>query len=93
VKLSATAVSGAVCKARLLGTNQAADGTILSTEELSDTTDSEGIAELQLVQKGSITKGNGIYRIWAEIAGQTISSVETAIPNQTTILFEDLIGA
>jgi hypothetical protein len=93
VKLSATAVSGAVCKARLLGTNQAANGTILSPEELSDTTDSEGVAELQLVQKGSIVKGDGRYKIWTEIAGKTVASVETVIPNQSTILFEDLLGA
>jgi hypothetical protein len=93
VKLSAAAVSGAVCKARLLGTNQASDGTILSNAESSDTTDSEGVADLQLVQKGSIVKGNGLYKIWVEIAGQPVASVETTIPNQSTYLFEDLLGA
>lgn len=93
VKLSETAVSGAVCKAKLLGVNQASDGTILSTEELSDTTDSNGIAELQLVQKGSVVKGSGMYKIWVEIAGKPVASVETTLPNQSTVLFEDLLKA
>lgn len=91
VKLSETAVSGAICKAKLLGINQASDGTILSTEEMSDTTDSNGIAELQLVQKGSIVKGSGLYKIWIEIAGKPVASVETTLPNQSTVLFEDLL--
>jgi hypothetical protein len=91
VKLADTAVSGAVCKAKLIGVNQASDGVILSNAESSDTTDSEGVAELQLVQKGSVVKGNGIYKIWVEIAGNPVASVETAIPNQSTILFEDLL--
>jgi hypothetical protein len=91
VKLSSTAVEGAVCKAKLLSTNQAADGTVLSNAESSDTTDSEGVAELQLVRRGEITKGNGMYRIWIEIDGNTIASVDTSIPNQSTILFEDLL--
>lgn len=91
VKLSNTAVSGAVCKAKLQGVNQAADGTILSNVETSDTTDSEGIAELELVRKGSIVKGSGVYKIWIEISGNPVSSVETAIPNQSVILFEDLL--
>jgi hypothetical protein len=93
VKLSDTAVSGAVCKAKLLGINQATDGTILSNAELSDTTDSEGVAELQLVQKGSILKGSGLYKISVEIDGKPVASVETTIPNQSTYLFEDLLGA
>lgn len=93
VKLSAIPVSGAVCKARLIGVNQAADGTILSNAESSATTDAAGIAELQLVQKGSIAKGSGIYKIWVEIAGQPVASVETTIPNQNVVLFEDLLEA
>lgn len=91
VNLSSTAVSGAVCKAKLLGINQAADGIILSNEEVSDTTDSEGIAELQLVRKASIVKGSGIYKIWIEIDGKPVASIETTIPNQSTVLFEDLL--
>lgn len=93
VKLSGTAVSGAVCKARFVGINQATDGTILSTAELSDTTDSQGIAELSLVRRDSIAKGNGIYKIWVEIAGVEVSSVETTIPNQSIYLYEDLLEA
>lgn len=91
VKLSDTAVSGAVCKAKLQGTNQASDGTILSNAESSDTTDAQGEAELELVRKDSITKGNGVYRIWIEIDGKPVASVETKIPNQSTIYFEDLL--
>jgi hypothetical protein len=91
VKLSDTAVSGAVCKAKLQGINQASDGTILSNEESSDTTDAQGVAELQLVRKGSIVKGSGIYKIWVEIDGKPVSNVKTTIPNQSTILFEDLL--
>jgi hypothetical protein len=91
VQLAGVAVSGAVCKARLIGINQASDGVILSNVEASDTTDSEGIAELTLVRKDSIVKGMGTYRIWVEIAGNPVASVERAIPNQSTILFEDLL--
>jgi hypothetical protein len=91
VKLSNTAVEGAVCKAKLLGINQATDGTILSNAESSDTTDSDGIAELQLVQKGDIVKGDGVYKMWVEISGEPVASVETTIPNQSTCLFEDLL--
>ena len=91
VKLSATAVEGAVCKARLLGTNQASDGTILSNAESSGTTGAGGSAELELVRKDSIVKGNGIYKIWIEIDGKPVASVETTIPNQATIYFEDLL--
>jgi hypothetical protein len=91
VKLSNTAVAGAVCKAKLLGVNQASDGTILSNAESSDTTDASGVAELELVQASSIVKGSGIYRITIEIAGKPIASVETKIPSQATCLFEDLL--
>jgi hypothetical protein len=91
VKLSDTAVSGAVCKAKLQGINQASDGTILSNVESSDTTDAQGEAELQLVRKDSIVKGSGIYRIWIEIDGKPVASVETDIPAQSTIYFEDLL--
>jgi hypothetical protein len=92
VKLSATAVSGAVCKAKLNGVNHASDGTVLSNQELSATTDAqEGMAELELVRKDSLTKGNGLYDIWVEIDGNPVASVKTMIPNQSTILFEDLL--
>lgn len=91
VQLSGVAVEGAVCKAKSLGINQASDGVILSNAESSDTTDALGIAELELVQKGSIVKGSGLYKIWVEIAGQPVASVETSIPNQATILFEDML--
>ena len=91
VKLSATAVEGAVCRAKLLGVNHAIDGTILSNAESSDTTDSEGGAELQLVKKGYISHGSGIYRITVEISGKPVASVETTIPSQATISFEDLL--
>ena len=49
------------------------------------------MAELQLVQKGAIAKGNGIYKIWVEINGKPVASVQQTIPNQTTILFEQLM--
>jgi len=91
VKLSDTAVAGAVCTAKLKGINQAADGTILSNEESSDTTDAQGVAELQLVQKGTIVKGNGIYEITVEIDEKPVASKDTTIPNQDTYLFEDLL--
>jgi len=91
VKKSGIAVSGAVCKAQLLGINTAADGVILSNEESSDTTDAEGIAELELVQAGQIVKGSAIYKLWIEIAGRPVASVECQIPSQSTVLFEDLL--
>lgn len=91
VKLSDTEVAGAVCKAKLLGINQASDGVILSNAESSATTDALGVAELQLVRKDSIVKGQGLYKIWVEIAGNPVASVETTIPSQSTVLFEDMI--
>lgn len=92
VKTGNTAVSGAVCKAKLQGINHASDGTIQSNAESSDTSDADGIAELQLVQKSSIVKGSGIYKMWVEIDGNPVSSVERTIPNQSTFLFEDLLS-
>lgn len=89
--LSGTAVEGAVCKAKLQGINQAVDGTILSNEEVSDTTDALGVAELELVRKDAIVKGSGIYKIEVTIAGKPVASVETTIPNQSVVLFEDLL--
>jgi hypothetical protein len=86
-----TAVAGAVCTAKLMGLNQASDGTILSNQEVSDTTDSLGVAELELVQVGSIVKGNGVYRISVEIDGKPVAGTKTTIPNQSTILFEDIL--
>ena len=91
VKISNTAVSGAVCKAKLNGVNHASDGTVLSNQESSDTTDAQGVAELELVQKGSLVKGNGLYDIWVEIDGKPVASAKTTIPDQSTILFEDLM--
>jgi len=87
----ATPVSGAICKGRLQGVNQASDGTILSNAESSDTTDSNGIAELEVVRQDQIVKGSGIYKLWVEIDGKPVASVETKIPNQATMLFEDLL--
>lgn len=89
--LSDTAVAGAIFSARLLGINQAADGTILSNAEMSDTTDAFGIAELQLVRAGEIIKGDGLYAISVTINGKPVASVTTKIPNQSTILFADLL--
>lgn len=91
VKLSDTPVAGAICKAKLLGINQAADGTILSNDELTDTTDVNGIAEIELVQRGSIIKGNGVYTISVDINGKPAASVQTTIPSQQVVLFEDLL--
>ena len=91
VKISGTAVSGAVCKAKLNGVNHASDGTVLSNQESSDTTDGSGVAELELVQQGSIVKGSGLYDIWVEIDGKPVASAKTTIPSQSTILFEDLM--
>lgn len=91
VKLSDTEVSGAVCKSRLLGINQASDGTILSNAESSDTTDANGVAELALVRKSAIVKGDGRYKIWVEIAGQPVANITTTIPDQGSISFEDLL--
>jgi hypothetical protein len=93
VKLSDTDVSGAVCKAKLLGINQAADETVLSNVESSATTNAQGAAELELVRKDAIVKGNGVYKIWIEIDGKPVANVQTDIPNQSTVYFEDLLGA
>jgi hypothetical protein len=91
VYLGATAVSGAVCKARLLGINQAIDGTVLSNDEISATTNATGVAELELVQEGEIAKGSGLYKITVEIDGSPVADAKVPIPNQSSILFEDLI--
>jgi hypothetical protein len=63
----------------------------LSNEDSSDTTDAQGVAELELVQRGAIIKGSGIYDMRVEIAGSPVASVKAAIPNQSTVLFEDLL--
>ena len=91
IKIGNTAVEGAVCKARLLGTNQGTAEGVLSNQESSATTDSAGDASLSLVQHGEITKGSGVYKIWVEINGNSVASVRTKIPNQGTFSFEDLI--
>jgi len=91
VKLGNTVVQGAVCKAKLLGVNQASDDGILSNRESSDTTDALGEAELSLVQKGQFIKGQGLYEIWVEISGKPVASARTTIPNQATVQFEDLL--
>ena len=80
-----------MCKAKLMGISVASDGTVLSNQEVSDTTDSSGVAELELVQKNQIVKGSEKYKITVEVDGMSVASVETAIPNQATILFEELL--
>ena len=92
VMLNGVAEAGALCTAALVGTNQAVDGTILSNEPATATTDGTGVAELQLVQRGEIAKGDGLYAISVVVGGKTIASVKTAIPNQQTILFERLLA-
>jgi hypothetical protein len=91
VKKGATAVSGAKCYAELQGINQASDGTVLSNDELSATTDAQGIAELELVQEGEIVKGSGLYKIRIEIDGKPVANTKVKIPNQATALFGDLL--
>ena len=91
VNLSATPVSGAVCKARLVGVNQASVATILSNEESSDTTDALGEAELSLVQENSFVKGSGIYTIEVESGGKPVANKQTTIPSQNTVFFADLL--
>jgi hypothetical protein len=91
VRLANTPVQGAVCTARLGGDNQAADGVLLSNAAQSATTDANGIAELQLVRGDAIVKGRGMYKLTVEIAGRRVAEVDTAIPAQSTILFEDLL--
>ena len=89
--LNGSAEAGAVCTAALVGANHAIDGTILSNELATATTDSLGVAELQLVQKGQIAKGDGIYSMSLAVNGKNIASTRTAIPNQQTVLFERLL--
>ena len=91
VMLNGNPESGAVCTAALVGTNQSIDGTILSNELATVTTNSLGVAELQLVQRGQIAKGDGLYNISIAVGGKIIAAARTAIPNQETILFEKLL--
>ncbi len=83
--------AGIVCHARLLGSNQAVDGTVLSTVEQTAVTNEDGIAELQLVRRDAIAKGSGVYRLWVTDGRRDISRVETVIPSQATVLYEDLL--
>jgi hypothetical protein len=91
VRLADTPVQGAVCSARLAGENQAADGILLSNAAQLGTTDADGIAELQLVRADAIVKGSGVYRITVKVASRTVAELDTTIPAQSTILFEDLL--
>jgi hypothetical protein len=91
VKLGNTAVQGAICKATLQGTNVAADGTVLSKTAVTDTTDGDGVAELQLVRSDVIVKGSKLYGIQVTYNGVTMASKLCEIPAQSTVLFEDLL--
>ena len=91
VKLGNTAVKGATCKAKLLGTNVAADGVVLSNAEHSATTDSDGYAELELVRSDQIVKGNKLYGFWVTYNGTSIAAKQCEIPAQATAYFEDLL--
>lgn len=91
VKIGDTALEGAVCRAKLIGTNVAADGVVLSNDETSDTTDSDGIAELELVREDVIVKGSKLYGIWVTYNNIQIAHKVCVIPAQSTVLFEDLL--
>lgn len=92
LKESATGVQNGTFKAKLLQDNSGVDGTVLSLQVLSDTTDATGYAELQLVRLDQFTVGDGKYRIWLEDPnGKVVADIMTTVPNESTYLLEDLI--
>lgn len=92
VTLNKRVKSGYKVKARLLDLNSAVDATLLSLVIDQAVTDAAGVAELQLVQQGQFTKGDGRYEITVEAPdGTKTHKLKVLIPNTATANFEDLI--
>jgi len=92
VLLNGTAVENATVSATLIDQNSTTDGNILSLQTTSATTDSNGSAELELVQLGEFTNGRGKYRIVITTSdGVEIVDEAVTIPNTSTAYFEDLL--
>jgi len=93
-------IPNAVVTAQFDDMNNAVDAIILSNQLCSDVTDANGYAELQLVQIGYITKGDGLYTIRIrDSKGKQIAQKRTTIPNPTpvgtepdVVNFEDLLN-
>lgn len=83
-------IQGATVTARIVDTNSATDGVLLSTSKTTDTTDATGKATLQLVRLDQFTDGTGTYEIEAFDGSRKIWSLQTTIPNQASANLEDL---
>lgn len=92
VLLNGTAVENATVSATLMDQNSTTDGNVLSLQTSSDTTDSNGNAQLELVQFGEFTHGSGKYRV-VIITSDGVEIVDEAVtvPNSSTAYFEDLL--
>jgi hypothetical protein len=94
VTLNRTAKSGYVCRARLVGKNEAAANELLSSVIERAATDATGIADLVLVQQAQFVKGDGLYEITVTAPdGTETFKVRAKMPNASTANAEDLIPA
>jgi len=85
--------SGATFAAVLEAENAAVDTALLTLQTTTDTTDSNGYGELQLLRADQFTNGTGRYHITvADSDGNRCMSVRMAIPNQATAMLEDLLA-
>lgn len=67
------------------------DGAVLRGQTLADTTDSNGLAQLQLIQHAAFTRGGGAYRIWWSNGDGTLTTMTVTIPTASTANLEDLL--
>jgi hypothetical protein len=85
-------VSGATVSARLKGINQGTDGKLMSRVAKEATTNSSGLATLDLIQGGEFVDGDGVYVIEAIHNRNVIWQIESAMPDETSVNVEDLIS-
>lgn len=85
-------VSGATVSARLKGINQGTDGKLMSRVAKEATTNSSGLATLDLIQGGEFVDGDGVYVIEAVHNRNVIWQIESAMPDEAQANVEDLIS-
>ncbi len=91
VQLNGSPLEKATVRARLTTNPSTVDGIFLSTAWASVKTDISGTAELDLIQQGEFTQGDGTYTIEAYFKGKKMWSVTAQMPNESTANLEDLI--
>lgn len=81
-------IEGAKVQAKLRKPNSAVSGIVLSTEYVSEETDENGLAVLELVRLDQFTDGDGVYQIDAFDGDQRIWSTKTTVPNASSSTLE-----